>query len=362
MAMNMNAKVDRYNRYFSIIRFVVAVFIAFFISFVIMAFSTEHPFSALLNLFIGPFTTLRRFSTVLETAIPLTFAGLSVCVMFKARQFNLASEGGFFLGALTSAIVAIYMPLPPVLSIILALFLAGIVGSLVCGIPGICKVKWNSSELVLSLMLNYVALYIGTFIFNQVAKDPSSAYSASFPFREGVNLGNLIPKTRLHYGLFLVAVFVVFTWQFIYKTKWGMKLRIVGENLKFGKYVGIGTTGIIMMPQLLGGFIAGVGGGAEMLGMYSRFQWSALPGYGFDGVVLNILAKENPAYIPIAAFAVAYLRIGADYMYKKSDVASEIVAIIEALVIVLVAANAFLEKYHHKVITRVTAGDKGGNE
>ena len=79
-------------------------------------------------------------------------------------------------------------------------------------------------------------------------------------------------------------------------------------------------------------------------------------------MVLNILAKENPAYIPIAAFAVAYLRIGADYMYKKSDVASEIVAIIEALVIVLVAANAFLEKYHHKVITRVTAGDKGGKE
>ena len=127
--------------------------------------------------------------------------------------------------------------------------------------------------------------------------------------------------------------------------------------MKFGKYVGIGTTGIIMMSQLIGGFIAGVGGGVEMLGMYSRFQWSSLPGYGFDGVVLNILAKENPAYIPIAAFAVAYLRIGADYMYKKSDVASEIVAIIEALVIVLVAANAFLEKYHHKVITRITASN-----
>ena len=355
MAMTMNEKVDRYNRYFSIIRFILAVLIAFFISFVIMAFSTDHPLKALMNLFIGPFTTLRRFSTVLETAIPLTFAGLSVCVMFKAKQFNLASEGGFFLGALASALVAIYLPLPPVLSVIVALIVAGIIGALVCGIPGICTVKWNSSELVLSLMLNYVALYIGTFIFNQLAKDPGSAYSASFPFRKGVNLGNLIPKTRLHYGIFIVTIFVFVTWKFIYKTKWGMKLRIVGENLKFGKYVGIGTTGIIMMSQLIGGFIAGVGGGAEMLGMYSRFQWSSLPGYGFDGVVLNILAKENPAYIPIAAFAVAYLRIGADYMYKKSDVASEIVAVIEALVIVLVAANAFLEKYHHKVITRITA-------
>ena len=175
MAISMNEKVDRYNRYFSIVRFIVAVFIAFFISFVIMAFSTNHPLKALMNLFIGPFTTLRRFSTVLETAIPLTFAGLSVCVMFKAKQFNLASEGSFFLGALASALVAIYLPLPPVFSIIVALIIAGIIGALICGIPGICKVKWNSSELVLSLMLNYVALYVGTFIFNQVAKDPSSA-------------------------------------------------------------------------------------------------------------------------------------------------------------------------------------------
>ena len=153
---------------------------------------------------------------------------------------------------------------------------------------------------------------------------------------------------------------VILVYIFMFKTKWGYKLRVVGSNLRFGQYVGIGTAGVIMMAQLLGGFIAGVGGATEMLGMYTRFQWSALPGYGFDGVVLNILAKENPAYVPIAAFAVAYLRIGADYMYKQSDVASEIVAIIEALVIVLVAADAFLSRYQHKMITRLSTDGQGG--
>lgn len=355
------SKVDQFNTYFAVVRFVIAVLIAFAISFVIMSFSSDNSLAAIRNLFIGPFTTIRRFSTVLETAIPLTFAGLAICVMFKANQFNLAAEAGFFLGALGAAIVAIHFPGPPIVVIIMAMITAGVIGSLMCAIPGILKVKWNCSELVVSLMLNYVSLYFGTFIFNQFAKDPNSAYKASLPFQDGVGLGKLIPKTRLHAGIFIVAVFVILTWFFMYKTKWGYKLRVVGSNLKFGQYVGLGTAGIIMMAQLVGGFIAGVGGATEMLGMYTRFQWSALPGYGFDGVVLNILAKGNPAYIPLAAFAVAYLRIGADYMYKQSDVAAEIVSIIEALVIVLVAANAFLSKYQHKMITKLSTEAKGGN-
>ena len=361
MKKTKKSKVDRFNTYFAVVRFAIAILIACIISFIIMSFSSSNSLAAIGNLFIGPLTTVRRFSTVLETAIPLTFAGLATCVMFKANQFNMAAEGGFFLGALGAAITAIFMPGPPILVIIVAMLVAGMIGSLVCAIPGFLKVKWNCSELVVSLMLNYVALYFGTFIFNQFAKDPNSAYKASLPFRDGVSLGQLIPKTRLHFGIVIVAVFVVITYVFMYKTKWGYKLRVVGSNIKFGKYVGIGTAGIIMMAQLIGGFIAGVGGATEMLGMYTRFQWSALPGYGFDGVVLNILAKENPAYVPIAAFAVAYLRIGADYMYKQSDVASEIVSIIEALVIVLVAANAFLSSYKHKMITKLSTEEQGGN-
>lgn len=354
MRKKSSMTVERFSMYFEILRFALAVLIAFTISFIIMSFSTEHPFAAIGNLFIGPLTSIRRFSTVLETMIPLTFAGLAVNVMFKANQFNLAAEGAFFLGALASAILAIYMPGPPIAVIIVGILVAGAVGALVCSIPGFLKIKWQCSEMVVSLMLNYVCLYFGTYIFNQVARDPNSAYKASYPFRKGVSLGNIIPRTRLHAGIFIVIAFVVLVYIFMFKTKWGYKLRMTGSNIQFAKCAGIGVTGVIMTSQLIGGFIAGVGGGTEMLGMYNRFQWSALPGYGFDGVILNILAKENPAYIPVAAFFVAYLRIGADFMYKQSDVASEIVAIIEGLVIMLVAATAFLARYRHRMTTKVS--------
>ncbi len=346
--------VGQFNIWFEVMRFVLAVFIAFGISFIIMSFSTDAPFTAIKNLFVGPFTSVRRFSTVLETMIPLTFAGLAVNVMFKANQFNLSAEGALFMGGLIAAIVAIYMPGPPIFVIITGMLAAGAVGAVVCAIPGLLKIKWNCSEMVVSLMLNYVMLYLGTYLFNQVARDPDSAYKASYSFQDGVNLGNIIPRTRLHAGIFIVAGFVVLAYVFMYKTKWGYKLRMTGSNINFAKCAGISVAGVIMSSQLIGGFIAGVGGSTEMLGMYSRFQWSALPGYGFDGVILNILAKENPAYIPVAAFFVAYLRIGADYMYRQSDIAAEIVSIIEGLVIVLVAATAFLARYRHKMTAKVS--------
>lgn len=354
MKKNKMNEMDRFNKKFEVLRFLMALLIAFAISFIIMFFFTDKPLSAIVNLFIGPLTSVRRFSTVLEKMIPLTFAGLAVSIMFKANQFNLAAEGGMYLGALIAAIIAIFMPGPPIVVVITCLMAGGLVGAVVCFIPGILKVTWNVSELVVSLMLNSVVLFFGTFIFNKVARDQNSAYAASYTFKEGVNLSQLVKNTRLHSGIFIVAIFVIFTYLFIYKTKWGYKLRITGSNIKFAKSSGIKTTAVILSSQLIGGFIAGVGGSTEMIGMYTRFQWMSLPGYGFDGVIINILAKGNPLLIPIASFFISYLRIGADYMYRQSDIASEIVAIIEGLIIMFVAATAFLSTWKHKMTTKVS--------
>lgn len=353
-------KIKRYQTYFEAMRFAIAILIAFGITFIIMSFSSAHPLEAIKDLFIGPLTNMRRFSTVLETMIPLTFAGLAVCIMFKANQFNLAAEGGMFLGALTAAIVGIYLPGPPFLVTLCALVCGGVVGACVCAIPGIIKIKWGASELVASLMLNYMVQYFGMFLFNATARDPNSAFAASFPLPKGVGLPNIIPRTRLHAGIFIVALCVVFCYIFVNKTKWGYKLRMTGSNIRFAKCAGISTAGVILSSQLIGGTVAGIGGATEMLGMYTRFQWTALPGYGFDGVIIYILAKENPALIPVAAFFLSYLRIGADYMYRQSDVAAEIVAIIQGLVIILVAATAFLSGWKHRMITRLSKEEKGG--
>ncbi|NLG91962.1 MAG: ABC transporter permease, partial [Clostridiales bacterium] len=89
-----------------------------------------------------------------------------------------------------------------------------------------------------------------------------------------------------------------------------------------------------------------------VLGMYTRFSWVSLPGYGFDGIIISILAKNNPKFIPLAAFFLAYLRVGADIMSRRSDVAPEVVSIIQAIIVVLIAGKMFLDTYKHKMIVK----------
>ena len=347
-------QMDKFLTRFEIIRFLLAIIVAFAVTFILLLFFADAPLKAMIDILIGPLTSVRRFSTVIEAMIPLTFSGLAITVLFRSGQFNLAAEGSLYMGGLVAAMVAIFSPFPPLISIIIAIILAGFAGIIITAIPGYLKIKVGTSVLVISLMLNTVVLYFGTFLFNMFLRDPNSAYASSYVFRTGNTLMKIIPKTRLHSGFIVMILFVILTTIFLNKTKWGYKISLTGRNKNNANFVGINVPGMIMLSQCVGGFIAGIGGGIEMLGLYTRFQWMALPGYGFDGVVLNIIARDQPILIPFAAFIVSYIRVGADYMYRQTNVASEIVAIIEGIVIILIVAEGFLYKWKHKKTVEIS--------
>ncbi len=337
---------------FEVFRVVVAIAIAMAVALLLIFFTSKQPFEALYWFLLGPLKSLRNFGNVVQLFIPLTFAGLSIAVMFQCNQFNMAAEGAFFLGGLGAAIVAVKMTLPMGIHPVVAILAGAVLGAIVCAIPGIFKVKWGANEVVSSLMLNYIMLFLGTYVLQYVLLDPSAGYPASNQFPNTATLSVIIPKTGIHVGIILVAFLVVLVYLFMYKTKWGYAIRITGQNEKFAKYSGVGVGSTIILSQLVGGALAGAGGATQVLGMYTRFSWTSLPGYGFDGIIISILAKNNPAYVPLAAFFLAYLRIGADIMSRKTDIAPEVVAIVQALIILLVAAKMFLDKYKHRLIVK----------
>ena len=117
----------------------------------------------------------------------------------------------------------------------------------------------------------------------------------------------------------------------------------------------MGVTGILLLSQMLGGFIAGLGGATEVLGLYTRFEWAAAPSTGFDGIMVAAIAQRNPAMVPLAALFLAYIRVGADVISRTSDVPAEIVSIIQALIIMLVGAQMFLSGLRHKQIVKASS-------
>jgi len=340
----------RQQKLFEVGRTALAIAIALTIALVVILVVSEDPGEALGKFLLGPLDSLRHIGNVIELMIPLTFTGIAISVMFSAAQFNLGAEGGFFIGAIGASFVAINFNLPPIIHPFVAVLFGGLVGSLFCGIPAALKVKWGASELVSSLMFNYIALFFGLFLINYVMRDVNAGAMVSHQFKATALLAKLVPKTRISFGLFVAILLIVVAALFMQRTRWGYRIRLTGANAEFARYSGINTTAVVLYSQVIGGFIAGMGGSIEVLGMYTRFSWQALPGYGWDGVIVAILARNNPLFVPVAAFFLAYLRIGADIMARYSDVPNEFVALIQGTIIILIAASSFLETYRHKLV------------
>lgn len=332
------------------LRVFVAIFGSMIIVFIVIFLISNQPFAALRDFIIGPFTSVRRMGNIVEAMIPITFTGLSVVMLYRAGLFNLSMEGAFFIASVAATASALSFDLPPVLNLVVAMICAMIAGGLTCLIPGFLKVKCNANELVTSLMLNYVMLFLGLFIITEYYYDPKMNSTYSYMFDESMFLPRIIEGTRINIGIFIASFAVFILWLILNKTSFGYKVTLVGQNGEMAKCSGLKTGTIIMASQFIGGMFAGLGGSVELFGMYKRFQYTGLTSYGWDGILIAIVARYNAKYVPFAALFLAYIRTGADIMSRNTDIPFEIVTIIQSVIIVLISAKVILAGYRKKVI------------
>lgn len=360
---------------FGLVRTLVAILIALLVATVLIFISsTGSTFGeklsatgeALKQMLIGPLfrisakgTTfqVRRLCEIFATMIPIIFTGLAVCIMFSANQFNMGAEGGILLGAFVTSMVAIYVPLPAGIHPIVAVLAGGVATGAVMLIPALLKTKLKVSEMVCSLMLNYIIMYVLKFSMNTFLADKSKGQIMSFPFRETAIISPIandpaFTGSKLSWGFIVALVVVVLCGLFMYRSRWGYTIRMIGINQDFSKYSGMKVGGGIVLSQVLGGFLAGAGGGIEMLGRYSTFNWTSLPGYGWTGITIAILAGNNPLMVPVAAFFMAYLSKGCDMMAMYANVPSQLIDIIQGVIFVFFAAEQFLSRYRQKLVVR----------
>jgi simple sugar transport system permease protein len=226
------------------------------------------------------------------------------------------------------------------------------VGVAIMLIPGYLKAKFNASELVTSLMLNSILFGVGNYILSNYLRDPAGGAQVSYRFEPTALLPRIIPGTRIHLGLIIALFCVVAVYFFLFKTKWGYEIRMTGSNSIFAGYSGISTLKVIVTAHIAAGILAGMGGAVQVIGMHRRFEWDSLPGYGFDGAMIAMLAYNNPLGVMGAAVFVAYLRIGADMVARLSDVPTEMVSILQAIILLLVSAERFLHHYRQRWIEK----------
>ena len=339
-------------KYFETFRTAAVILIALVLAFLIISIVSERPLETIWIFLWEPLATVGRIGNIIEMVIPLMFTGLSVALLFRANLFNLGAEGLFYFSGVVAAAVAIHFSLNGLLHPLAAILAGSMTGALLSAIPGILKAKWNANELVTSLMFNNILFGIGLYLLNYTLRDAKSTTSASYKFETTALLDKILPGTRIHTGLIIVLALIVAAHLFLYKTKWGYELRMTGSNRSFASYSGIRTTKVIILVHLVAGFIAGMGGSVEVLGMYTRFNWVSLPGYGLDGALVAMLAKNNPLSVIGAALFLAYIRNGADLMARLSDVPSEMISFVQAIIILLLSAEQFLKFWKNRMLLK----------
>ena len=336
---------------FVLLRTIVSMGIAMLVAFFVILLVSDTPIESFRIFVLGPFTKTRYMGDIVNAAIPLIFSGLSMAVVFQASQFNMGAEGIFYFSGIMISFVAIWGNFPSGIHQIIIMIVGAIVGILIMLVPGVMKAKFGASELVSSLMMNSILLGIGSYIMSRFLQDPMAS-NGSYLYQTTALLPVLAGKSKIHAGLFIALACVLFTYIFLYRTKWGYEIRMVGRNQRFAEYSGINAVKVIIIAHVVAGALAGIGGAVECTAMHSRFEWSSLPGYGFNGALIAMLANNNPVSVIFAALFVAYLNTGADIVARRSDVPTEMVVILQSLIILLMASERFLHSFKQRWIER----------
>lgn len=327
--------------YFSAFRIFIAIIISLLLVFAIIFFVSEDPVLAISKMMLGPLQTKRSFFNVLERAMPLIFTALALNISLRSGVFNIGSDGSFYMGAVIGAGIALKLDLPTGMHQVLAVLAAGAVGGMINMLPVIIERYTGIRATVLSIMFNSIFFYVGLSIVSSFLLDRSGTWGSK-AFAPETKFGNMIKGTSMHWGFLIMVGAAIFIILLMEKSSFGYKVRVTGINPNFARSAGIKTGAVILGAQFIGGTVAGVGGAVEMLGMYKRFQWQTPVTYVWDGLLVHMLANQNPIFIPFTAFFIAYLRIGAEIMSRTTDLDPEVVAFLQGIVILLVASDKFL--------------------
>ncbi|HEX7674291.1 MAG TPA: ABC transporter permease [Bdellovibrio sp.] len=319
-------------------------------------FAGENPWHIFMVLMRSAFGSMYDFGLTLSYTTPLIFCGLSVAIGFHAGLFNIGAEGQLTMATLTAAAVGVLFPNIPFPFAPFIAFIAAIaVGGLWGFIPGWLRAYRGSHEVIITIMMNFIAAGLASWFALRIIPNPNSQnpetamVSANYMFKDYDLIARLFPDTPANASIGFAIVFAILMWVFLWKTTWGFQLRAVGSNPEAAHRGGISEKKTLMIAMTLAGALAGCVALSEVMGSAGQYRVGFSPDYGFIGIAVALLANNNPLGIIVAAFLMGALHKGAsDLDLETSTITRDFSHIIQALIILGVAAQAYWEYLRSK--------------
>jgi len=323
-----------------------AVVFSLFFSGVLLALRGTPPLEGIIVLFQGAFGSRWAIEDCLIKAIPIFLCSLGVAIAFRLQIWNIGAEGQFCLGAVGATWVALSFPELSAWLLIPAMIVLAVAAGGVWGlIPALLRQKMQTNEIIVSLMMNYIAILILDYLIYGSWKDPTSfGFPMTKEFSEAAIVGK-IGTTSVNWGLLHCFLLAVIFWIFLRFTTLGYELKASGDSVKAARYAGLPYDKLVYLVMILSGALAGWAGFLEASATINRLQPSIMVGYGYTAIVVAWLASLNPLYIGIASFLLAGLRVGVENLQLDLQVPAAFGGIIEGLILLTVLAGGLFIRY-----------------
>ena len=299
----------------------------------------------------GGFGSIFALTETLTRAIPLMLTGLAATVAFKARLFNIGSEGQLYAGALAAVAVGglhggTGFELSPYVLFPLMMLAAAAAGALLLLGPALLKTRLGVDEVVTTLLLNFIVLLLVSMMLDGPMKDPTAmGWPQSVALVGDLELSKLIPRTRVHTGLLWGCALSIGLWVVMKYTVLGFDIRAVGANARAAAFAGVPVTRTVVIVAVLSGALAGLAGAIEVAGRTSYLTLDMSPGYGYSGIVIAMLAALHPLGVMAASVFVAGVLVGADSMSRAIGVPTYLADVIVATSLLCVLVATLLTQY-----------------
>lgn len=318
----------------------ISILLGLIVGAIVMVISGFSPIDGYTALWNGVFGNTYNIGETIRQITPYVFAGLAVAFAFRTGLFNIGVEGQLIVGWLAAAYVGYAFDLPKIIHIPLALLAAAVAGGLWAFIPGLLKAKLQVHEVIVTIMMNYIALHVANASIAALSggeKTEKIHDSASLrsPFLESIT-----DYSRLHWGFIIAILAVIVMWFILEKTTRGYELKSVGFNQHASNYAGMNVSKNIILAMVISGIFAGLGGAMEALGTFGNIsKMTAFTGIGFDGIAVALLGANQPFGVLLGAILFGSLKNGGLNMPNEAGIPVEIVSIVIALIIFFVASG-----------------------
>lgn len=325
----------------------VAVVLGLIVGAIIMLIGGYDPLLAYGSLFKTVFGNVYDFGETIREITPLIMTGLAVAFAFRAGLFNIGAEGQYIVGMTAATAVGIKLSgLPIVVHALVAIIAGGLAGGIWAGITGYLKAKRGVNEVIISIMLNWTALYFSNYIVRNFLLEKGQQRSEEIKDTASISIGWLstaFDNARMHWGTIIAILAAVFFFIYMWKSKQGYELRAVGHNGHAAHYAGMSVKKNIVKAMFISGVFAGLGGAFQVLGVF-HYQaiFTGSPGIGFDGIAVALIGLNHPFGILLSASLFGILTYGSAGMSFGAEVPPEIIRIVIGSIIFFIAAQGIV--------------------